>query len=66
MILRGLTSLAAPAGVRSRLSVFYFHRALAAPDPLLPFEPDARMFDRMLGWIGAQFRVLDPLEACER
>ena len=66
MILRGLTALAAPAGARSKLSVFYFHRALALPDPLLPFEPDARMFDRMLGWIGSQFRVLDPLEACER
>ena len=66
MILRALTALAAPAGARSRLSVFYFHRALAEPDPLLPFEPDARMFDRMLGWIGAQFRVLDPLEACDR
>ncbi|MFO1300354.1 MAG: polysaccharide deacetylase family protein [Burkholderiaceae bacterium] len=66
MILRALTALAAPAGARSRLSVFYFHRALAEPDPLLPFEPDARMFDRMLGWIGAQFRVLDPMEACDR
>ncbi len=66
MILRALTALAAPAGARSRLSVFYFHRALAEPDPLLPYEPDARMFDRMLGWIGAQFRVLDPLEACDR
>jgi len=66
VILRALTALAAPAGAHARLSVFYFHRALAEPDPLLPFEPDARMFDRMLGWIGAQFRVLDPLEACER
>ncbi|GIK83287.1 MAG: polysaccharide deacetylase [Alphaproteobacteria bacterium] len=66
MILRALAALAAPAGARCRLSVFYFHRALAEPDPLLPFEPDARMFDRMLGWIGAQFRVLDPLEACDR
>lgn len=66
MILRALTAMAAPAGPRSRLSVFYFHRTLAEPDPLLPDEPDARMFDRILGWIGAQFRVLDPLEACER
>lgn len=66
MILRALTALAAPAGERSRLSIFYFHRVPAQPDPLLPFEPDARLFDRMLGWIGAQFRVLDPLEACNR
>jgi len=66
VILRALTALAAPAGERSRLSIFYFHRVPAQRDPLLPFEPDARMFDRMLGWIGAQFRVLDPLEACDR
>lgn len=66
MLLRALTAIAAPAGARARLSAFYFHRVLEAPDPLLPFEPDARMFDRMLAWIGAQFRVLEPLEACER
>lgn len=65
-LLRLATGFYAPAGPRSRLSVFYFHRALAQPDPLLPGEPDARAFDEILGWIGAQFRVLDPLEACER
>lgn len=66
LLLRAVTAWAAPAGERSRLSVFYFHRTLAEPDPLLPSEPDARMFDRILGWIGSQFRVLDPLEACDR
>lgn len=66
MILRTLTALAAPAGRNSRLSVFYFHRVLERPDPLLPSEPDARMFDQILRWIGAQFTVLDPLDACER
>lgn len=66
MILRTLTALASPAGARSRLSAFYFHRTLERPDPLLPGEPDARMFDSILQWIGSQFRVLDPLEACER
>lgn len=65
-ILRALTALAAPAGPRSRLSVFYFHRALADPDPLLPDEPDARVFARIVGWIRSQFRVLDPVEACDR
>jgi len=65
-LLRLATGFYAPAGLRSRLSVFYFHRALAQPDPLLPGEPDARTFDGILGWIGAQFQVLDPLEACER
>src|SRR5690606_28604223 len=66
VILRTLTALASPAGARSRLSAFYFHRTLERPDPLLPGEPDARMFDSILQWIGSQFRVLDPLEACER
>lgn len=65
-ILRALTALAAPAGPRSRLSVFYFHRVLAEPDPLLPDEPDARSFDMIVGWIASQFRILDPIEACDR
>lgn len=66
MILRALTALAAPGGGRARLSVFYFHRVPEVPDPLLPGEPDAKTFDQILRWIGAQFRVLDPLEACDR
>lgn len=66
MIVRALTAIAAPAGARTHLSIFYFHRVLAHADPLLPEEPDARTFDRILGWIGSQFRVLDPLEACDR
>ena len=60
------TSLLSPGGARGRLSAFIFHRVLAAPDPLLPSEPHAELFDRMLGWIGSQFNVLPPLEACER
>jgi peptidoglycan/xylan/chitin deacetylase (PgdA/CDA1 family) len=65
-MLGALTSLASPSGRRARLSAFYFHRVLAQSDPLLPGEPDARQFDAILAWIGAQFRVLDPLDACER
>lgn len=65
-ILRALTALAAPAGPRSKLSVFYFHRVLAEPDPLLPDEPDARGFDSIVRWISSQFRILDPVEACDR
>jgi peptidoglycan/xylan/chitin deacetylase (PgdA/CDA1 family) len=66
MMLGALTSLASPSGGRARLTTFYFHRVLPQPDPLLPGEPDARRFDAILGWIGNQFRVLDPLDACER
>lgn len=60
------TRVLSPPGPRARLSTFIFHRVLLAPDPLMPDEPDATAFDAMLGWIGSQFRVLDPLEACER
>jgi len=66
MILKALTALAAPAGKNSRLSVFYFHRVLMRPDPLLPSEPDAKTFDQILRWIAGQFQVLDALQACER
>lgn len=66
MTLKALTALASPSGARARLSVFYFHRTPASPDPLLPGEPDAARFDRLVTWIAAQFRVLPPLEACER
>ncbi len=65
-LLRFATSLYAPGGSRARLSVFYFHRVLERPDPLLPGEPDASTFDRILGWIGEQFQVVEPLEACDR
>ena len=56
----------APAGAGARLSTFIFHRVLAQPDPLLPEEPHAASFDELLGWIGSQFQVLPPLQACER
>ena len=65
-VFRLATSLLSPGGARGRLSAFIFHRVLAEPDPLLPSEPHAELFDRMLGWIASQFQVLPPLEACER
>src|SRR6185312_14140269 len=66
VILRLVTALASGVGKHAKLSAFYFHRVVSEPDPLLPGEPDARQFDAILGWIGAQFRVLDPVEACNR
>lgn len=65
-IMRAATGLLTPAGPRARLSVFYFHRVLERPDDLLCDEPDAKVFDRIVGWITAQFNVINPLEACER
>jgi peptidoglycan/xylan/chitin deacetylase (PgdA/CDA1 family) len=60
--LKGLS----PGGRRGRLSVFIFHRVLASPDPLLPFEPDAIQFDRIVGFISRCFTVLRLGEAVSR
>ena len=65
-LLRAVTALAAPGAHRGRLLTFYLHRVLDQPDPLMPGEIDARQFERMLQWIGAQFRVLPPRLACEQ
>ena len=61
-----LTALVSAGDSRGRLLTFFFHRVLDKPDPMMPGEMDARRFDVVLEWIGQQFRVLPPLEACER
>lgn len=65
MLLRAATTVLSPAGARGRLSAFVFHRVLAQPDPLLPELPDRAGFARVLDWIGEQFQVLSPRQACE-
>ena len=65
-LVRALTAMASPGGRRGRLLTFFFHRVLERPDPMQPGELDARRFDEVLRWIGAQFEVLAPLEACTR
>lgn len=65
-MLRIATSLMSPAGARGKLSSFIFHRVLPEPDSLLPDVPYAAQFEQMLDWIGGQFQVLAPQEACER
>ena len=42
------------------LSLLIFHRVLARPDPLNPYEPDVAHFERMLRWLRG-YTVL-PLE----
>ena len=64
--IRMLTGLVSPGGQRGRLLTFYFHRVLEQPDPMQPGEMDARLFELTLTWIGQQFQVLHPREACER
>lgn len=52
-----------PAGPRGRLSIFIFHRVLERADALLPGEPDAERFERIVGFIARHFRVLPLAEA---
>lgn len=47
-----------PGGARARLSILIFHRVLSKPDPLMPGEPDAAVFDRICAWVAEWFQVL--------
>lgn len=58
-----LLSAVAPPGT---LSVLIFHRVFAERDPLMPGEPLAADFDRILGWLRSQYRVLPLDEAVVR
>jgi peptidoglycan/xylan/chitin deacetylase (PgdA/CDA1 family) len=60
-MLKSILSLASPQGQRGRLSILIFHRVLAAPDPLLPDEPDVARFDQLMRWVAEWFNVL-PLD----
>jgi peptidoglycan/xylan/chitin deacetylase (PgdA/CDA1 family) len=61
-----LLSMKAPAGRRSHLSVFIFHRVLSQPDPMFPSEVDAIQFDIVMGWVKNWFNVLPLDEAIRR
>ena len=49
-----------------RLSILIFHRVLRSPDPMFPAEVDANRFDRLMGLVAANFRVLPLAEAVHR
>ena len=59
-------NLLSPAGKRGRLSILIYHRALAAPDPILHDEIDAATFERHMALLAAEFNVLPLGEACAR
>jgi peptidoglycan/xylan/chitin deacetylase (PgdA/CDA1 family) len=46
-----------------RLTIVLFHRVLAAPDPLLPDEPDVHRFAEILQWLGGTFNIMTLREA---
>ena len=56
----------ATRGRTRRLLVFIFHRVLATPDPLLPYEPDVQQFDWMMRLVSENFSVLHLEEAVYR
>jgi peptidoglycan/xylan/chitin deacetylase (PgdA/CDA1 family) len=49
-----------------RLSILIFHRVLKAPDPLLPGEPDAALFESQMRWLVSAFRIIPLIEASRR
>lgn len=55
-----------PGGESAKLSIFIFHRVLAEPDPFLPFEPSAEIFDWMVRFISQAYTVLPLSEAVVR
>ena len=65
-VFRFVGNLLAPAGERGRLSILIYHRALAAPDPILHDETDAAVFAWQMALLRDQFNVLPLGEACAR
>lgn len=51
---------------RGKLNIFIYHSVKAAPDPLMPFEPDVARFDMILGFLRRWFTVLPLGEAVQR
>ena len=65
-IARALLRTLAPGGRRGRLSAFIFHRVLPASDPILPGEPDAARFERIIDFIARAFNLLSLRDAVRR
>ena len=63
---RSVGNLLSPAGSQGKLTILIYHRARAAPDPLLHDEIDAATFERHMALLQADFNVLSLGEACAR
>jgi peptidoglycan/xylan/chitin deacetylase (PgdA/CDA1 family) len=66
VITRSVLGALSPAGEDARLSVLMFHRVLPSPDPLFPWETDARRFDQICSWLAQWFDVLPLDKAVQR
>jgi len=58
--------LLAPGGRRGKLNVFIFHRVRPGPDPLFPWDLDAKGFAALLTFLSRWFNVLPLSEALAR
>jgi peptidoglycan/xylan/chitin deacetylase (PgdA/CDA1 family) len=65
-LLQLLGDWVSPGGNRAKLAILLYHRARAAPDPLLPGETDAATFERHMELLRVEFNVLPLGEACAR
>jgi peptidoglycan/xylan/chitin deacetylase (PgdA/CDA1 family) len=65
-LFRFFGDLLSPAGDRGRLSILTYHRALAAPDPVMHDEIDAATFERHMALLADDFHLLPLGEACAR
>ncbi|MGQ0834939.1 MAG: polysaccharide deacetylase family protein [Gammaproteobacteria bacterium] len=65
-LVRAFGSVVAPGGARGSLLILIFHRVLPVPDPLLPNEPDARLFAAQIDLLRENFRILPLSEGVER
>lgn len=65
-LFRAAAAIAAPGGSRARLTILFYHRVLAEPDPLQNGVPDAKNFDALMGALARVFRVLSLDEGVER
>ena len=66
ILFRFVGNVLSPAGDRGKLSILIYHRARAAPDPILHDEIDAATFEQHMALLAANFNVLPLGEACAR
>jgi len=64
--IRSTAALASGSADGASLVILLFHRVLAEPDPLLPSEPDAALFERQMQVVAQCFRPLPLSEGISR
>ena len=58
MLTRLLLNLLSRSGSRGRLSILIYHRVALQPDPLFPYECDARVFDEQIRQLSGCFNII--------